>query len=196
MQDEGSQLVALLTDARPRHAGRRPLRRRRRQDPGAGRGHGEQRRAGRPRQGRAPARAGPASPAEGRRDGGGTAPAPRPGGHLVGRIRRRFRPGAGGRALFRLRRLAAQPGCPLAPERGCPRAPPKQPGGDPRPGRHPGRAWRPPGSMPPARCSTRRTAIKSRASWSRTPISTCSRSRGCGTRFWAATVRRRGRSCC
>ena len=35
IQDEGSQLVALLSGAQARRAGGRPLRRRRRQDPGA-----------------------------------------------------------------------------------------------------------------------------------------------------------------
>ena len=59
IQDEGSQLAALLAGAEARRAGGRPLRRRRRQDAGAGRHDGQPRPDLRHRQRQAPPRADP-----------------------------------------------------------------------------------------------------------------------------------------
>ena len=137
IQDEGSQLVAALVDARPGHARGRPVRRRRRQDAGAGDDDAEPRPAGRVRRlGRAAGRRG--APAAPRRRAQRRAPPAGARRQMDQAPRRQLRPRAGRCALHRYRHLAAQSGCAAAPDRGRPCRTAAEAGGDPRSGRVPG----------------------------------------------------------
>ena len=113
VQDEGSQLAALFAARQARRAGARPLRRRRRQDAGAGGRDGEQGPALRHRRRQAPPGADP-------RPAGALRRAQCPGAHAeVGRHRDRRPQGPHGsradrRALHRHRGMAAQPGRQMA----------------------------------------------------------------------------------
>ena len=159
IQDEGSQLVAALVDARPGMRVADLVRRRRRQDAGAGDDDAEPRPARRLRRvGRAAGRRG--SPAAPRRRAQRRAPSAGAGRQMGEAPRRQLRPRAGRCALHRHRHLAAQSRRAAAPDRGRSCRTVAQAGE---------RSWTRPRrwfalagvwSTLPARCSPRRTRLR------------------------------------